>query len=877
MQKSSPSRFPNYLELRERSRVPAWVWEAGQWLGLVVVVAVVLVLFVRPEAGLLIFWGLAVPAVPLIFFIVPGVWRNTCPLATTNQLPRRWNFSKAINPPVWWQEYGFVIGCAALFLLASSRKWLFNTHGPATAVLILVLLGLAFVGGWLFKGKSGWCSTICPLYPVQRLYNQTPFVLLPNHHCPTCVGCTKNCYDFNPRAAYLSDLAEEDRYYSGYRKFFAAAMPGFIFAYFHLPGPPAVTLAEMYLQFASAMAVSIGGFHVADTFLKVSTNKLTVLAAATALNLFYFSVFPVWFKNIGTAFGCQLAGWLPWLAQGALLAVTFAWIIRSFAKERDFLAQLQSQAEARLSTEATQVIRKLLSEDKFEIKFMPGTTRVMAQQNRTLLEIAESNQQKIESGCRMGMCGADPVLILAGENNVSPLKDDEKATLSRLGLGTNARLACMCRVRGPVTVDLNATATPGVTASAEPAPAFDRAIKRIVIIGNGIAGVTVADDIRRQHPDCEIHLVSREKHLLYNRMAISRLIYGRSAMEGLYLHPQSWYDERKITCWLNTQATAVVAKERRVVLATGESLAYDRLILTTGSASFVPPLPGFGLAGTFVLREAEDAMGLRAYVQQHHARHAVVAGGGLLGLEAAYALYKLGLEVTVLERGKSLLNRQLDERGAALLQIYLERLGLRILTEAECAEIRGENCAEQILLKNGQTLKADLVLVAAGIKPNVDLAQSAEIEVNRAIVVDAALRTNDPAIFAAGDACEFEGVVPGLWSVATEQAHVAAANALGGREIYRPMPPVTALKVVGVDLTSMGTFKAQAGDSEIALENLEKQTYRKLVLRQGKIIGAILLGHPAETPVVLAAIKDARDITAQLESLRSGSWNILES
>jgi NAD(P)H-nitrite reductase large subunit len=393
----------------------------------------------------------------------------------------------------------------------------------------------------------------------------------------------------------------------------------------------------------------------------------------------------------------------------------------------------------------------------------------------------------------------------------------------------------------------------------------------VVIIGNGIAGVTAADYVRRNHPDCEIHLVGRERHHLYNRMAITRLIYGRSAMSGLYLQPEEWYADKQITCWLNTHATRLDTEHRQVHLATGEDLAYDRLILASGSASLVPPLPGFGL------READEAMEIRGYVQQQQCRQAVIAGGGLLGLEAAYALHKIGLDVVVLERGEWLLRRQLDARAARLLEQYLQAVGVTIVTRAETASVQGAERLTQVTLKDGRVLPAEVFLVAIGIQPNVELARAAGLDVKRGVLVDGAMRTTAPDIFAAGDVCEFAQQVPGLWPVAVEQARVAAINATGGQATYQTVIPVTALKVVGVDMTSVGRFEAQSeADLEIALEDLEGHRYRKLVINGGRLVGAILLGYPLEATAVTAAVKAGREVSADLDALRAGEWAVLQ-
>ncbi len=1005
--------FPNYIQLRMRSRLSPRFWALARFCSVTAVLIYVGVLFADPAVGLFLFWRLTIPLLPLLFLVAPGLWRNVCPLAASNQTPRLLKFSRALTPPKWLKEYGFVIGMVAFFLFASSRKWLFNSNGPATGLLILFALASALLGGYLFKGKSGWCSSICPLYPVQRLYNRTPIITVPNAHCDPCVGCTKNCYDFNPGTAYLADLYDDDRHYTAYRKLFAAAMPGFIVAFFTAPDATSLASAvPMYLQFALYMVLSIGVFSVLDSFLKLSANKLTAIYGAAAFNLFYWFGLPGWLKAVGSLVGMTPPIWLAWALQSGILAMTIVWIARTYRKEPLFLSQRQQEEETRIASGAIPVLQLAARQTPLEITFAPSDVRVSADAGHTLLEIAESNQQPIQAGCRMGVCGADPILIVNGMENLAPMGSDEKSTLARLGLGPNCRLACMCRPTGSVTISLDPKAT--ITPSAAPTPTasvkesvpipvadvaaiaapvaqpagqlnqqgimfmpnevcvpiemghtlleiaennnqpieagcrmgicgadpvlimggmenlapagkderntlerlglgpncrmacmcrvkgpvtasldtkgtnakvpaqpqvtdYDRNLKSVVIIGNGAAGITAADTVRRHHPECEIHLVSREKHHFYNRMAITRLIYGRSAMSGLYMQTEAWYDERKITCWLNTHATHINRGHKQVSLATGETLTYDRLILASGSSSYVPQIPGYDLPGTFVVREAEDAMEIRAYVQRHQCRTAVIAGGGLLGLETAYALHKMGLSVWVLERGEWLLRRQLDERGAHCLKQGLEAMGLVIETQAEAASVEGEGRVSQVTLKNGLTLPCDVFLVAAGIQPNVDLARTAGLRVNRGVLVDETMRTNAPDIFAAGDVCEFAQQVPGLWGVAVEQAKVAAINAVGGQTTYKEIVPMTILKVVGIDMTSIGRFEARSSsDIEIAIEDQDNHSYRKLVIADGKIVGAILLGRPMDAPAVTTAIKEGLEVSHCLDALRAGQWDVLQ-
>ena len=398
----------------------------------------------------------------------------------------------------------------------------------------------------------------------------------------------------------------------------------------------------------------------------------------------------------------------------------------------------------------------------------------------------------------------------------------------------------------------------------------------VVVLGNGIAGVTAVDHVRRRHPVTAIDLVAEEPHHLYNRMGIARLVYGKSAMQGLYLNPETWYGERSVETWLNTRALQIDRAAREIRLGTGERLPYDRLILAMGARSFVPPIEGFGLAGTGVLRKADDAVRIRAFAQRHRCKRAVVAGGGLLGLEAAYALHQLGIRATVLERSDALLKRQLDARAAQLLQRYLEGLGLEILTSAETKAVSGQGRLDSLQLADGRVVDSELLLVAAGITPNAELAKQAGLATNRGVLVNSRMQTGDPHIFAAGDVAEFEGQVPGLWPVAVAQAEIAADNAVGGTKRYDPVVPVTILKVVGIELTSIGRFDAAGpGEEEIALEDASGR-YRKLVVADGRIVGAILLGYSKEVAAVRTAITRGFEITHQLPALRQGRWDVLD-
>ncbi len=563
-----------------------------------------------------------------------------------------------------------------------------------------------------------------------------------------------------------------------------------------------------------------------------------------------------------------------------MLAVTVVWLARTLLVERRFVALSVATASApaaRLGEGAAIALEKAATRERAQVSFKPEGKRVAIEPGQTLLAIAEQCGLTLESGCRMGICGADPVAILEGMGNVSALGDDERATLARLGLADNTRLACCARVNGPVAVSLTPQRRAATRTAPAPAARFDPAVRRVVVIGHGIAGVTAADHVRRLNPDCEVTVVGKEKFPLYNRMGITRLIYGRSAMQGLYLLPDAWYAENAISCWLNTRAARIDVGAQTVALATGETLPYDRLILATGSAGYVPTIPGFGAAGTFVLREAEDAMYIRSYAQDTDARNAVVAGGGLLGLEAAYALLKLGLRVTVLERGRWPLQRQVDERGGTVLREYLAGLGIQVFVESEVARLAVEDgLVKEAVLRDARALPCDVFLACAGIRPNVALAAEAGLTVNRGVVVDSHLRTSAPNIYCVGDAAEFRGELYGLWPACVEQGAIAAANAVGDDKEYAGTIPSTILKVVGADLASIGRIAATPEDQVVVFEDPEARRYAKLVVAGGKIAGAILLGFPKEAPLVTEALKSGRDVSRDIGALRVGDWSVLE-
>ena len=509
------------------------------------------------------------------------------------------------------------------------------------------------------------------------------------------------------------------------------------------------------------------------------------------------------------------------------------------------------------------------------VAFKAGPT-VMAKVGAKLLDIAEASQVPIESGCRMGMCGSDPVRILEGEENLSAMRSAERRTLDRLDLGPGCRMACVTRVQGPVVVDTNPDAEDAPPPAARVHGLTHKAIGRVVIVGAGVAGVTAAEELRRTLDDTELTLIGDEPYPFYNRMAITRLVSESVSIESLYLNPRDWAESRRVDYRRGVRATAIDRADRTVSLDDGQEIPYDRVVLATGARPFIPPIDGRDAEGCCVLRTIDDAVQIQQHIRRTRGRTAVIVGGGLLGLEAAYYLAQLDVRVYVLDRGPWPLSRQLDEQAGALLWEMLEDLGIEVLARAEAKQVLGNGHVTGVELLDGNSLDAELCLIATGIVPNTELAEAAGLEVAGGVVVDDGMHTSDTQIFAVGDVVAHDGRRYGLWPACVEQAQVAAANMVGGESAFRLTAQPARLKVPGIDLLSIGVVDATPGEAKaVVVSAYGTRNYRKLILEDGRLTGAILLGSPELFDDVTAAVERRVEVGSELDALEHGKWQAL--
>jgi NADPH-dependent 2,4-dienoyl-CoA reductase/sulfur reductase-like enzyme/ferredoxin len=851
-------------------RVPRKVWIAARVAVLCGTLVLIGALFAGDARALTITWSLLFPLLPGLFAIAPGLWRNICPMAFLNQLPRELGFSRALKRPHGFRTWSFAISIALLLGAIMGRIALFNASATATAVLLAAALAAALIGGYIYEGKGGWCGTICPLAPVQKLYGQRPAVLVPNAYCAPCVGCQAHCYDFNPGAALPSDLYDRDVWSAGHRRFFAGIYPGFVFGYVNFTdfGWAGVIVFPL---------LSLGIFESLRTFTSISAYLLAVGFGLTALCTYYWYATQTLAYALQTMFRFVVPPLVVTAAAYAVIAGAFALFVASIRLERAYTRAVAEEHVTRVGGADE------LRESSAAAQGAPVTERSSgrtfnATAQQSLLEAVEAAGIAIESGCRMGMCGADPILVVAGADNLAPAQREERSTLERLGLGPNARLACSCRTSGPVQIDVDPKAVRADAAApaAAAVPAQVEPSRRIVIVGNGTSGMSAAEHLRRGDAAAAIAVVGDEPHGFYNRMGIGRLIYGRSALEALVLLDEAWYERERIDLWLNTRAVTIRRDERVLELATGESLPYDVLILATGAAAAKPAIAGIDLPGSFVLRAADDAADLRRYAQSAGARRAVVLGGGVLGVEAAEALRRLGLAVTIAVRGNRLMERSIDPTAAAILRSFLEGLGVTVRSEASAASIDGSAHVESITFADGTTLETDLVVSCIGIVPNVDLGRAAGLAIGRGIIVDPTMRTSDPAIYAVGDVAECDGRCAGLWPIGKQQGEIAAAAILGTTHDARSPSDVRAfshVKLAGIDLRYYGAIDEPIDDAlEFAGASDDGQQWRKLRVRDGRIVGAVVVGFPDTAQALAGALTADADLTASLEALRAGDW-----
>ena len=398
--------------------------------------------------------------------------------------------------------------------------------------------------------------------------------------------------------------------------------------------------------------------------------------------------------------------------------------------------------------------------------------------------------------------------------------------------------------------------------------------QKLVVIGNGMAGMRTVEELLKLEPELyDITVFGNEPHPNYNRIMLSPVLAGDKKIDDIILNPVDWYRDNGITLNSGIEVTGIDRLGQIVHGSDGSETPYDRLLIATGSNPFIIPVPGSDKRGVIGFRDIKDVDTMLDYASRH--QNAVVIGGGLLGLEAANGLRTQGMQVTVVHLLDSLMERQLDKPAAALLKSTLEQRGLNFLMQAQTAEILGEDHVTGVRFADGTQVPADLVVMAVGIRPNITLAKDSGIHCERGIVVNDTMQTFDPKIYAVGECVQHRGECYGLVAPLFDQAKVAANHlAQMGIGRYEGSVTSTKLKVTGVDLFSAGEFNEGVGDETLVLQDPSQGVYKKLVIRDNKVKGAVLYGDTIDGSWYFTLLREGTDISAFRSTILFGQHDL---
>lgn len=401
--------------------------------------------------------------------------------------------------------------------------------------------------------------------------------------------------------------------------------------------------------------------------------------------------------------------------------------------------------------------------------------------------------------------------------------------------------------------------------------------EKLVLIGNGMAGMRTLEELLKLAPDkYDITVFGEEPYGNYNRIMLSPVLAGEKTIDEIMINDLQWYEDNNITLHSGQKVTRIDRIHKRVITDDGLIVEYDRLLLATGSKPFMLPLPGHDLPGVISFRDIADVDTMIETAKTH--KKTVVIGGGLLGLEAANGLMTQGMDVTVVHITDVLMNQQLDKPASDMMLNELEDKGLKFLMSHESATIAGNDRVEKLTFKDGTEVEADLLVMAVGIRPNKDLAESSGIHCERGVVVDDTMQTFDPSIYAVGECVQHRGDTFGLVAPLFEQSKVCA-NHLAQMGIARYMSSVTStkLKVTGIDLFSAGDFLGDDDTEDLVFKDVARNVYKKLVIKDDQLVGAVLYGDTIDGAWYFQLMRDGTDVSTIRENMLFGQHHVGDS
>lgn len=406
---------------------------------------------------------------------------------------------------------------------------------------------------------------------------------------------------------------------------------------------------------------------------------------------------------------------------------------------------------------------------------------------------------------------------------------------------------------------------------------------RYIIVGNSTSGIAAIEAIRECDKEGRITVISEEPYFNYSRPLISYLLGKRLNRDGVIYRKRDFYRDNNVELILNKKAQRLDLKKKEVILADSQRMRFDKLLIAAGGAPVIPKLKGAGLNGVFTFIRLADAEAIENYIIKNGVKKAVVIGAGLIGLKATEALVELKIKVTIIELADRILSATFDKKASCIIEAALEKRGCKLITNNTVVEIRGQDKkVKEVVLKNKKEIPADLVIVAIGVRPNIDLARYTPMKTDKGILVDDFMQTNIEDIYAAGDCCEAKDILLGtsrpiaIWPAAARQGKIAGYNMAGIKKAYRGGLIMNSVELCGVATISAGLTNVIENGYE-ALEHLDrvKSIYKKLILKDDKIIGAIFVGDIERAGIYIGLIKDKVDVSSFKKHLLQEDFGLI--
>lgn len=377
--------------------------------------------------------------------------------------------------------------------------------------------------------------------------------------------------------------------------------------------------------------------------------------------------------------------------------------------------------------------------------------------------------------------------------------------------------------------------------------------KNIVIIGGGIAALSAIKAIREIDKEINIYVFQDEKYYPYYRIKLTKGLFDNIEESKFLLQKKEWYELNKVNLYLDKEVIAIDIVNNEVKINDGSSLKYDKLLIATGASNFIPPIKGINKKNVFTIRKFEDIEDIKANAKDKQT--VLNIGGGVQGLEAAWAFSKEGKDVIVVEALERLMPRQLDKRASDILKNKIEKCNIRILLNAQVEGISGESSVDGVILKDGNKINCDMILYSVGIRSNVKLLENTDVKIKRGVLVNNKMQTNIKNIYAAGDVAELEGQIGGLWTVASEEGKIAGYNMAEKDKEYCIIPPVTMMNAFNISIFSVGNIDEENCEETIIEDNKEEELYKRLFIKDKIIVGAILVGDTKEAMLLKKAVE----------------------